>query len=138
MDLDVSSDETEAYWPLEDDTGVINKKATESEPKHRLIHSHPSKRTANFSFSVHGIRQMQPKYNLYCVVKKCKETFATVKSWNSHYRLHHKTPLKCDKCTKRCKTGEITKQVIRMTNSPSLYVTANLFTKVGLSQERMV
>ena len=58
VDLDISSDKTEAYWSHEDDTGGINKKATELEPKHRLIHSHPSKRIANFSFSVHGIWRM--------------------------------------------------------------------------------
>ena len=44
---------------------------------------------------------MKPNYNLYCVARRCNETFATVKDWNSHYRLWHgKIPLKCDKCPK--------------------------------------
>ena len=52
-DAHISSDETEAYWPVEDSkpTPPIDPQ----EPKHCKILAHPSQMTANFSFSIHGI-----------------------------------------------------------------------------------
>ena len=65
-----------------------------------MIHAHPLWRSANFSFSIHGIRRVRPCYNLHCVAKNCKEKFTTVKAWNGHYHLCHHILLKCSTCSK--------------------------------------
>ena len=62
---EVSSDDTEFYWPLD-------KSSDEQSPKRPvscITHAHPSKQMANFSFSLHGIRCVRPQYNLYCLAK---------------------------------------------------------------------
>ena len=93
---DQSSDDTEIYWSL----NVSSDEDTPERPPKCMIHAHPSWRSVNFSFSIHGIRRVKPHYNLHCDVKNCKEKFATVKAWNGHYHLCHHILLKCSTCGK--------------------------------------
>ena len=93
---DQSSDDTEIYWPLD----VSLDEDTPERPSKLRIHAHPLQRSANFSFSIHGIKRVRPRFNLHCVAKICKEKFATVKAWNRHYHLCHHILLKCSTCHK--------------------------------------
>ena len=53
---------------------------------------------------MHGIHKLKRKYKLHCIVVGCNKLSGSVRDWNSHHRIKHKTPLKCSSCTKVCQT----------------------------------
>ena len=50
---------------------------------------------------VQGLKTYKHRYNFKCVVNPCNRRFATVRDWNRHHQLFHKTYLKCSECRKR-------------------------------------
>ena len=51
--------------------------------------------------SVQGLKTYKHRYNFKCIVNPYNRRFATVRDWNRHHQLFHKTYLKCSECRKR-------------------------------------
>ena len=118
------STETEIYWPISPKPVEISKtpegvrldkidKPTLKQgdlrlgkgclqPKKRMIYAKPSQ----FMFRIRtiGIKKKKPKYYFKCVIDNCSTTFDKLQTWNTHHRIHHKTPIKCRVCRKSFKT----------------------------------
>ena len=91
------SESTELYWsPDEEEYDECSK---DERSQTRAV-----KKKAQFKYRIHGIRQSKRKYNLRCMVAGCNKVSHSVRDWNSHYRIKHNKPLKCNSCPKRCAT----------------------------------
>ena len=124
QDVYSSSDETIIYWqesPVNSkgDANVDDKpftlvplkqmrkrKLRHSELKLQKCHvicSRPSKFKGGFKITLHGIARRQPKYYFRCYIHHCNSKFHSLKEWNSHHLLQHKSLLLCLKCPKQFK-----------------------------------
>ena len=56
---------------------------------------------SGFQIHTHRLRCYRRKYYFKCKEKNCQKTFNTLKTWNVHHQIHHKTILKCEICPKR-------------------------------------
>ena len=94
------SGETENYWPLAED--VV---ATRPVPQNRkrALRS-KNQKAAGFDILLHAIRRRKPKYYFRCKEANCKYSFRTLKGWNLHHRVTHKTLLECADCHKKFPT----------------------------------
>ena len=94
-----NSDTTEIYWPIDLDN--VQDQSLAKNKSCNTPHSKTNK-TAKFKFNIllHGIRRRKPRYYFKCKETGCTHTFATLKGWNLHHRLHHNTLLKCANCNK--------------------------------------
>ena len=121
------STETEIYWPISPKPVEISKtpegvrldkidKPTLKQgdlklgrgclqPKKRMIYANPSQ----FMFRIRtiGIKKKKPKYYFKCAIDNCSTTFDKLQTWNTHHRIHHKTPIKCTVCRKSFKTPSV-------------------------------
>ena len=120
-----SSDETIIYWhgapdDLKADSNLMNKPAIKPVPvrysrkhqivhselkpqKRRVIHSKPSKVRGGFKITLHGIARRQHKYYFRCYIQGCNSKFNSLKEWNSHHLVQHKSLLWCLRCPKEFK-----------------------------------
>ena len=101
-----SSDDTEAYWPLDPKKQIVlfpkinvQQSCTTPAPKQRLIMAKPSF-VHKFNISIHGIHHRRPHYYFKCVVAGCIRTFDKIRDWNFHHHLSYKTQIKCAVCGK--------------------------------------
>ena len=57
---------------------------------------------ASFDVKVHGIKKRKPTYWFRCVVPGCKQSFPSIKFWNSHHGIEHTNyKLICHTCNKQ-------------------------------------
>ena len=119
--------ETEIYWPIspkpveipkspEKDTPDKSDKSILRQgnpklrsgcpkPKKRIIYAKPTQfmfRIRNF-----GIKKKKPKYYFKCAVDHCRSMFDKLQTWNTHHRIHHRTPITCTVCRKSFKTPSV-------------------------------
>ena len=119
--------ETEIYWPIspkpveipkspEKDTSDKSDKSIlrQGDPKlrsgcpklkKRIIYAKPSQ--FMFRIRTFGIKKKKPKYYLKCAVDHCRSTFDKLQTWNTHHRIHHRTPIMCMVCRKSFKTPSV-------------------------------
>ena len=124
------STETEIYWPISPKRmkvfkiieGATPDKTVKSTLKYRklrcqkgnlqskqlkkrMIYAKPSQ----FMFKIHtvGIKKKKPKYYFKCVDGNCDKTFDKLQTWNTHDRLHHKSPIRCTICWKSFDTPSV-------------------------------
>ena len=119
-DADSSSAKMIVYWKGEPENTRVNKNTkdipsftpvTKKKNKHAeikphkccVIHSKPSKVRGGFKITLHGITRRQPKYNFKGYVFDCNSKFHSLKDWNSHHIVQHKTLLLCLKCPRQLK-----------------------------------
>ena len=58
-----------------------------------------SKELAKFSVKMHGIIKCKPKYGFKCSIGSCRQSFPSIKLWNTHHTAaHKKSPLTCSIC----------------------------------------
>ena len=96
-----SSDDTEAYWPLDP------KKQKLMFPNINVMNptrSSNQKTIQKFKIRVHGIRCRRSCYHFKCVVSRCNKTFSKILNWNLHHRLTHKTKVKYRICGRKFAT----------------------------------
>lgn len=84
--LSVYSGSTEVYWPLGYDVKWPPTCPTVAKV---LRPAHP--KTASFNILVHGIWCHKPRYYFKCKEPNCVYSFCTLKGWNLHHRMAHKT-----------------------------------------------
>ena len=94
-----NSDTTEIYWPI--DLENVQDQSLAKNKSCNIPHSRGNK-TTKFKFNIllHAICRRKPRYYFKCKETCCTHTFATLKGWNLHHRLHHNTLLKCANCNK--------------------------------------
>ena len=68
-----------------------------------VIHSRPNKVRGGFKITLHGIARRQPKYYFRCYIPDCNSKFHSLKEWNSHHLVQHKSLLSCLKCPRQFK-----------------------------------
>ena len=93
-----SSDDTEAYWPLDPKKQILMFP--------NVIVMHPvrtsnQKTTWKFNIQVRGIRHRRNHYYVKCIVTGCNKTFNKILNWNLHHHLTHKTKVKCRTCGRK-------------------------------------
>ena len=93
-----SSDDTEAYWPLDPMKQIllfpkINVQQHRTTPVLKLSSVH--------RFHVHRIPHRKLCYYFKCVIAGCVKTFDKIHDWNLHHHLTHKTRIKCTVCGKK-------------------------------------
>ena len=79
-----------------------------NKPRYKIPHSVKSsqlkskmKKRATFNVKTHGIHRSKPKYWFRCMVLPCNQTFRSIRLWNQHHAVIHKSkPLVCDICKK--------------------------------------
>ena len=123
-DGDSSSDETIIYWSGGLDMAGVNqtmdekpkfvpatlKPMTKTKIKEAqimpckcpVIHSKPSRAKGGFKITLHSLARRQPKY-FKCYVSGCSSKFHSLKDWNTHHIVQHKTMLLCLKCPRQFK-----------------------------------
>ena len=124
------STETEIYWPISPkrmkvfkiSEGAIPDKTVKPTSKQRKLkhgrdslHSKESKKRmiyakpSQFMFRIRtiGIKKKKPKYYFRCVAENCSKTFDKLQTWNTHHRIHHKSPIRCMICWKSFETPSV-------------------------------
>ena len=118
------SRETEIYWPISPKLVEIRKSPEKDRPdktdkstlkqgdpklgsgcqtpKKRIIYAKPSQ--FMFRMRTFGIKKKKLKYYFKCAVDHCRSTFDKLQTWNTHHRIHHRTPIMCTVCRKSFKT----------------------------------
>ena len=99
--ISYSSDDTEAYWPLDP------KKQKLMFPNVNVMHptrTSNQKTTQKFKIQVHGIQHRRNRYYFKYVVTRCNRTFNKILNWNLHHHLTHKTKVKCRTCGRKFAT----------------------------------
>ena len=71
--------------------------------KHWVIHSKPSRAKGGFKITLHSLARRQPKYYFKCYVSGCSSKFHSLKDWNTHHIVQHKTMLSFLKCPRQLK-----------------------------------
>ena len=94
--LSVYSGSTEAYWPLDQEVQQPTKCTTAMQIL-RLAHL----KSARFNILVHGIHRCKLCYYFKCKEPNCVYSFCTLKGWNLHHWMAHKTLLKCKDCSQK-------------------------------------
>ena len=97
--LSVYSGVTEIYWSLNYDDKQLSSCPTDVKV---FRPAHP--KTVGFNILVHGIQCHKPQYYFKCTEPGCAYSFCTLKGWNLHHRMAHKTLLKCKDCPQKFMT----------------------------------
>ena len=91
------STDTEIYWPLEEkepETPMIQKGP---QVPQLVLPEYITKRCKSqklgFQVRTHKLRRYRQKYYFKCKEKNCNKTFNTLKVWDIHHQIHHKTIL---------------------------------------------
>ena len=103
----VKSDTTEIYWPIESDKTPDFNHVLSENSWHKPTLKSTNHKMAKFNILLHGIRRRKPKYYFKCKETGCTYSFASLKGWNLHHRLHHNMLIVCTICNKKFATPSV-------------------------------